>query len=75
MSTANWRAASIYSALKALSSNSHELSPRSELRKAIVGPFLRGDAAGFGPPFTVLIDKIEKVRSCSCVAERAMMVF
>jgi hypothetical protein len=27
MSTANWRAASIYSALKALSSNSHELSP------------------------------------------------
>ena len=38
-------------------------------------PFLRGDAAGFGPPFTVLIDKMEKMRSCSCVAESAMMLF
>jgi hypothetical protein len=37
--------------------------------------FLRGDAAGFGPLSTFLIDKIEKVRGCSCIAERAMMVF
>jgi hypothetical protein len=38
-------------------------------------PCLRGNPARFGPGITLLIDKVEKLPSCSCVAERAMMVF
>src|ERR1700722_20857377 len=47
----------------------------SQQKSLIIGRRLCGHGAAFGPPFTVLIDKIEKLRSCSCVAESAMMVF
>jgi hypothetical protein len=34
----------------------------------------RSDAARFGPPLALLINKVEKLRSCARVAESAMVL-
>src|ERR1700729_4567378 len=53
----------------------HHARQASEQKSLIIGRRLCGHVAAFGLLFTFLIDKIEKPRSCSRVAESAMMVF
>src|ERR1700729_2746701 len=53
----------------------HHARQASEQKSLIIGRRLCGHVAAFGLLFTFLIDKIEKPRSCSGVAESAMMLF